>query len=164
MQGLEEYLIDEYKDRARGYVAVDFKYTHSTRIKLDKASGVSLKIDIVKVAMKFVDRGMNVLYHGSVVFENNAIPKGKEKGFVNISAKELNNKFAFAKGEVVRSIMREYIDKRNELEAKIEELEMYLGHDNDIIKPCMKGQVVKVVDSPRENAIESASKRVRFDM
>ena len=160
MQALKQYLIQEYRDKAKGYVACEFKFAHYTKIKPDKASGVSLKIDVVKVSIRFVNRDMNTLHNCSVVFENNVIPKSKEKSFINISAKELNNKFAFAKAEIVKLIMDEYIEKRDELNAKIDELKAYSGNESDIIKPSMKGEVVNVADTSRENT----TKRVQFDM
>ena len=161
MQPLKQYLIDEYKDKARDYVAVEFKFSHSTKIKSDKSSGVILKIDVVKIVMKFVDRDMNTLHNCSVVFENNVIPKSKEKCFVNISPKELNNRFAFAKPEIIKTIMQEYVEKRDEINVKIEELKTYLGNASDVITPKMKGEVVKVVD---DDADKIAKKFSNFDM
>ena len=161
MQALKEYLIYEYRDKARGYVAVEFKFAHSTKIKPDKSSGVSLKIDVVKVCLRFVDRDLNTLHNCSVVFENNVIAKNKEKSFVNISPKELNNKFAFAKSEIVKLIMQEYVEKRDEINVKINELSMFAGNATDVITPKMKGEVVKVVD---EDAVNNTPKRAHFDM
>ena len=147
MQDFKDYLIEEFKDRAKGCVAVEFKYSHSTKIKTDKASGVSLKIDVIKIILRFVDKDMNTLLNNTITFENNVIPKNKEKSFINISPKELNNRFAFAKNEIVKSIMNEYIEKRDELNTKINEIKTYSGNDNDIIKPCMKGETIKTIDN-----------------
>ena len=147
MQDFKDYLIEEFKDRAKGCVAVEFKYSHSTKIKTDKASGVSLQIDVIKIILRFVDKDMNTLLNNTITFENNVIPKNKEKSFINISPKELNNKFAFAKNEIVKSIMNEYIEKRDELNTKINEIKTYSGNDNDIIKPCMKGETIKTIDN-----------------
>lgn len=36
MDAFKEYLINEFADKAKGYVATDFKFSHSTNIKLDK--------------------------------------------------------------------------------------------------------------------------------
>ena len=161
MQALKEYLIEEYKDRVKGYVACEFKFAHYTKLKSDKASGVSLKIDVVKVAMKFYDKDLNTLLSNTITFENNVIPKSKEKSFVNISPKELNNKFAFAKSDIVKTIMSEYVEKRDELNVKISDLRTYLGNASDIIKPCMKGETVKVAEN---NNLKTATKKVQFDM
>ena len=159
MQALKEYLINEFRDKARGYVAVEFKFSHSTKIKPDKPSGVSLKIDVVKVSIRFVNRDMNTLHNCSVVFENNVIQKSKEKSFINISPKELNNKFAFAKNEIIKTIMDEYKEKRDEINVKINELSLFAGNATDVIRPKMKGETVKIADE--DNVVKKAS---RFDM
>ena len=162
MQALKDYLIDEFRDKARGYVAVEFKFTHSTKIKPDKSSSVNLKIDAVKICLKFVDRDMNTLHNCSVVFENNVIPKSKEKSFINISAKELDNRFAFAKAEIIKTIMDDYVEKRDEINTKIDELKTYLGNASDVITPKMKGKVVKIAD---DDTAKNAPKKVsKFEM
>ena len=160
MQALKQYLIEEFRDRAKGYVACEFKFSHYMKIKPDRASGISLKVDVVKICLRFVDRDMNTLYNGSVVFENNVILKSKEKSFVNISPKELNNKFAFAKAEIIKNIMDEYKDKLTELNKKINELIMYSGNASDVIKPSMKGEVVKISEDDNADMIAKKS----FDM
>ena len=40
MQSFIDYLINEYKDKVHGYVAIDTKFTHSSSIKIDKFSKV----------------------------------------------------------------------------------------------------------------------------
>ena len=162
MQALKEYLIDEFRDKANGYVAVEFKFSHSTKIKPDKPSSVNLKIDAVKICLKFVDRDMNTLHNCSVVFENNVIPKSKEKSFINISAKELDNRFAFAKAEIIKTIMDDYVEKRDEINTKIDELKTYLGNASDVITPKLKGNVVNVVDNDTVN--NTPKKGAHFDM
>ena len=127
MEALKGYLVDEFKDRAKGYVAVEFKFSHNVNIRADKKSKTPLKIDIIKISLRFVDKDMNTLHSSNVVFENNAIPKSKEKQFINISPKELNNKFCFAKSEIIRDIMNEYNHKRKELNEKIDSLKKYGG-------------------------------------
>ena len=158
MQALKDYLIDEFRDKAKNYVACEFKFVHSTKLKPDKSSSVNLKIDVVKIGLRFVDRDLNTLHNCSVVFENNVIPKSKERSFVNISPKELNNRFAFAKSEIVKSIMDEYKEKRDELNTKIEDLKTYLGNASDVIAPKMKGEIVKVVDDTANNTPKKISK------
>ena len=159
MEALKAYLIDEFKDKAKGYAAVEFKFTHSINMKVDKTSKATLKVDVVKVCLRFVDRHLNTLHTANIVFENNAIPKSKEKQFINISPKELNNKFCFAKSEIIRAMMNEYIIKRNELNEKIEGLKSYAGNENEIIDSKFKGQVVNVVESEKPT-----TKRTKFDM
>ena len=166
MLALKEYLIEEFKDRAKGYVACEFKYSHSTKIKSDKASGVSLKINVVKIGLKFVDKDMNTLLNNTITFENNVIPKNKEKSFINISPKELNNKFAFAKSEIIKTITGEYNEKLEELNAKINEIKTYTGNDSDIIKPCIKAKLALPLEVKGETVkIDDSNKRIsKFDM
>ncbi len=159
-------MIEEYKTQAKQYAAVEFKFTHTTSIKSDKRSGCVLKNDIVKVGIRFVDKDMNTLYNGSVVFENNIIPKKKEKCLINISPKELNNRFAFAKREILETIMEEYCEKRDELNRKINSLQSYYGNDGEVIDTRVKGESVHVVDV-NSNANEGElleTKKVKFDM
>ena len=157
MEALKTYLVDEFKNRAKGYVAVEFKFSHNVNVRIDKKSKIPLKIDVIKVSLRFVDKAMNTLLSSNIVFENNAIPKSKEKQFINISPKELNNKFCFAKHEIIRTIMNEYISKRDELIAKIDSLKSYAGNDNDIIDSKFKGQIVDIVDSDKPM-------KAKFDM
>ena len=157
MEALKTYLVDEFKNRAKGYVAVEFKFNHNVNVRIDKKSKTPLKIDVIKVSLRFVDKAMNTLLSSNIVFENNAIPKSKEKQFINISPKELNNKFCFAKHEIIRTIMNEYISKRDELIAKIDSLKSYSGNDNDIIDSKFKGQIVNIVDSDKPS-------KAKFDM
>lgn len=49
MNAFKDYLITEYKDKAQGFVATEFKFNHSTNIKLDKTTNKHLKIDIIKI-------------------------------------------------------------------------------------------------------------------
>ena len=162
MESLKSYLIDEFKDRAKGYVAVEFKFTHSVTMRNDKLTKTPLKVDIVKVSLRFVDRDMNTLNSSNIVFENNAIQKSKEKQFVNISPKELNNKFCFAKHEIIRLIMNEYTNKRDELNVKIESLKSYAGNEKDIIDSTFKGEVVNVVENDKPK--DKPTKKAKFDM
>ena len=162
MESFKAYLIDELKDKAKGFVGVEFKFTHSVSMKNDKTTKIPLKVDVVRVSLRFVDKDLNTLHTANIAFENNAIKKSKEKQFVNISPKELNNKFCFAKSEIIRTIMNEYTSKRNELNEKIELLKSFAGNDNEVIDTKFKGKVVNVVDN--DKPIEKPSKKVRFDM
>ena len=159
MESFKQYLIDEYKERAKGFVAVEFKFGHGVNVKKDKETNTLLKIDIIKVSIRFVDKDMLTLFTTSISFENNTVPKSKHKQFVNISPKELNNKFGFAKNEIIRTIMTEYVLKRDELNDKINNLQTYLGNDNDVIKPEFKSEVVNVVDVD-----DKPIKKPKFDM
>lgn len=156
MEALKSYIIDEFKGKAKGYVAVEFKFTHHVNMRMDKSTKTLLKIDVVKVSLRFVDKDLNTLYTTNVLFENNAIQKSKEKQFINISPKELNNKFCFAKHEIIRAIMNEYAHKRQELNEKIDSLKSYAGNDNDVIDSRFKGEVVNIAATEK--------KKARFEM
>ena len=122
MNAFKDYLITEYKDKAQGFVATEFKFTHSTNIKLDKTSNKHLKIDIIKVTLKLFDKDLNQLHTASISFENNVIPKTKAKQLINISPIELENKFGFAKHEICNEIYKELKEKGEDCDLdKIEE-------------------------------------------
>ena len=159
MESFKEYLINEFKDRVKGFVGVEFKFSHGVNMRTDNVTKIPLKVDVVKVSLRFVDKDLNTLLSSNVVFENNAIQKSKEKQFINISPKELNNKFCFAKSEIIRTIMNEYINKRDELNEKIDSLKSYAGNDNEVIDSRFKGDVVNVVEKEVK-----PSKKVRFEM
>ena len=63
---------------------------------------------------------MNKLYGATISFENNLLNKSQAKKLVNIAPKELENKFASAKNEICNVILRELLDKRKELNEKID--------------------------------------------
>ncbi len=169
MLAFKEYLIEEYKTQAKQYAAVEFKFAHSTNVKTDKRSGCVLKNDIVKVGIRFVDKDMNTLFSGNIAFVNNVIEKKKEKCFINISPKELNNRFAFAKREILETIMNEYCEKRDELNRKINQLQLYCGNEGDIIDGRVKGESIRIVDvNSKSNESNDGElqkmKKVKFDM
>ena len=155
MEAFKSYLIEEFKDKAKGYVAVEFKFNHSTNIKLDKPKpkGLSpdgrssklLSIDIIKVNVKFVDKEMHQLYSSIVTFENNSLTKANAKKLINISPKELENKFMLARNDICKSVLNDLVDKSNELNTKIDSLKSYIGVDG-IIPDQFKGEVIHVVD------------------
>ena len=97
MEAFKAYLIDEYKEKVKGFVATEFKFTHSSNVKVDKKSEVTLTLDIIKVALTFYDKDINKLLTSTLSFENNALTKTMAKKLVNISSKELENRFSAAK-------------------------------------------------------------------
>ena len=145
MDAFRDYLITEYKNQAKGFVAVEFKFAHSVNLKADKATKTPLRVDIIKVNMKFVDRNLDVLHTASIQFENNVIPKAKAKQLVNIAPKELEVKFGFAKKEICKLISNELNEKLSELKLKLNNLESYVG-SSGIIPTEFKGELVKVED------------------
>ena len=146
MEGFKSYIIDEFKDKAKGYVATEFKFTHSTNIKIDKKSNIPIKSDIIKVNVKFVDKDMNQLHSAIVTFENNIITKANAKKLINISPKELENKFMVARKDICSIIMNEYCDKLGDLNSKIDGLKNYVGVDG-VIPSAFKGESIQIVDA-----------------
>ena len=157
MNNFKEYLIQEYREKAKGFAAVETKFSHSFTIKTEAKSGVVRKNDSIKVAMKFVDKELNVLYTASVVFENNLIPRRLHKSFVNISPKELENKFNAAKDDICREILKDYTEKKKELEDKIKSLKSYNNVSVGVIPAQFKGESINILDP-------NGAKKEHFDM
>ena len=151
MENFKNYLISEYKEKAKGFVAVDTKFSHSNCLKIDKKTKKTLKKDIIKVSIKFFNKDLKLLYTANLQFENNILPKSKAETLINISPKELENKFAFAKKEICEEIYKELKEKQDEIQLKIENLAQYIGKEG-IIPSEFKGETIKVVENtPEEN-------------
>lgn len=158
MNNFKEYLIQEYREKAKGFVAVEMKFSHSFTVKTEAKSGVVRRNDFIKVAMKFVDKELNVLYTASVIFENNLIPKRLHKSFVNISPKELENRFSVAKDDICREILKDYTEKKKELEEKIKSLKNYCNVSIGVIPAEFRGESINILEQ-NEN-----TKKQIFDM
>lgn len=139
----ENYIVSEYSDRAKGYAAVEFKYSHNCTNKYVKNR--LLRCDIIKVNVLFVDKSMRKIYCDSITFENNALIKSKVKSLINISPKELENKFNCAKCDICKCIMNDYNDKKNSINEKISNLQKYIN-TNGIIPTEFKGECINIVD------------------
>lgn len=157
MDAFKNYIIDEYRNKAKGFVATEFKFSHSVNLKIDKKSNVPLKNNIIKVKVTFIDKDMNTLLTTNITFENNILNKTCAKKLVNIAPKELENRFNAAKKQIVSLIMNEYCDHLNEIETKINDLKTYYGGEG-IIPTEFKGEQVTVAG---ENEEKSKNK---FDM
>ena len=143
----KEYLTQEYREKAKGFVAVETKFTHTFNIKTDSKNEIVRRNDFIKVSLKFVDKDMNPLFNTFIVFENNLIPKRFHKSFINISPKELENRFNIAKNEICREILNEYIEKKNELETKIKNLKNYNNVSLSVIPSEFRGESISIVNS-----------------
>lgn len=167
MNNFKEYLVQEYHQKAKGFVAVEMKFSHSFTVKTEAKSGVVRRNDLIKVAMKFVDKEMNVLYTASIVFENNLIPKRLHKSFVNISPKELENRFNVAKDDICREILKDYTEKKKELEDKIKNLKSYNNVSVGVIPAQFKGESINIVESNGtygDFSYAGGAKKEHFDM
>ena len=158
MNQFKDYLIQEYKEKAKGFVAVEIKFSHSFNIKNDSKNGIIRKNNIIKTSLKFVDKDLNPLFTTSVVFENNLIPKRLHKGFVNISPKELENRFNLAKNEICRQILNDYVEKKNDLDEKISNLKSYNNVSVGVIPSEFKGENISII---KQHEIQ---KKNNFDM
>ena len=159
MNQFKDYLVQEYREKAKGFVAVETKFSHTFNIKTDAKSGVVQRNNYIKVSLKFVDKELNPLFNASIVFENNMIPKRLHKSFINISPKELENKFNVAKNEIRDLIASDYLCKKKELDDKLANLTKYLGTPRtNIIPTQFSGESIQIVDS-NEN-----TKKTSFDM
>lgn len=143
VDSFKDYVIDEYKPLAKGYVGAEFKFNYSSKVKIDKRSNVPLVINVVKVAVKLFDKDMNVLVAKAITFENNVLNKTSKKALINIAPGELENKFNLALGEISKIIMNEYVEKLDSVQKQIQRLSQYVGVKG--ITPAeFKGERVQV--------------------
>ena len=100
----------------------------------------------INVAVKFFDKDLHLLHGDTLKFVNNVLNKKKADSLVNISPKELENRFNEARREIVAEIQKEYLEKRNDIDEKINSLMTYENitvKDHDIIKSAYKGELIQ---------------------
>ena len=171
MKAFKDYVIEEYKGTAENYVAVEFRFSHtvSERVNKGKVEGETMKVvkvDSIKVTIRFYDKDMQLLSSRMLTFENNEVPKSISKKLINISPDELANKFMSAKGEICNVILNEYKNKREECSNKMTCLLEYVntsGNKNDVTPQEFKGESIQVVETPKE-AKPKNKKVKKFDM
>ena len=159
MQALKDYIISEYKEKVQNFVGTEFKFSHSVNFKQDKASDNKLKIDLIKIAVKFYDKDMNMLLAKLLTFENNELMNNCSKKLINIIPAELTNKFNAAKTEISKVIFEEYANKRKEINERIKDIGEYVGGRMEVIPDQFKGEKVTLVE---EN--QPVKKKKNFDM
>ena len=123
MDSFKNYVISEY--RVEGFTSVSFKFTHSLSTKLDKKSGKELNNHAINVTVQFFDKDLNLLRKSSLKFVNNVLGKKQASELVNISPKELENRFNAARREIVGEILKEYMEKKALIDAKMFDLRLY---------------------------------------
>lgn len=161
METFKAYLIDEFKDQAKGYAAVEFKFGHTSNVKIDRKTNISLKNEVIKVNIKFVDKNMCVLKTATISFENNLLPKIQAKKLINIAPKELENRFNAARRSICNEILEDLVKKCNDLSSKISDLKNYIGVDG-IIPSEFKGENISIAN---ESDIKLEVKnKVHYDM
>lgn len=170
MEEFKDYIISEYKPSAPCYVAAEFKFAYSTKIKIDKKSGVSIVVNIIKVGVKLYDKDMNVLVSKTITFENNVLSKTCAKRFVNISPAETENKFNAALTEISDVILGDYVDKLDNVQTQIHNMNRYVGREG-ITAGKFKGERIQIVSGKDDGTAEGGmdgdgyrKKKVVFDM
>ncbi len=159
MQAFKDYVIQEFKEDAEGYVGTEFKFSHNFNIKTDKKTETTLRTDIIKCAIKFYDKDMNLLLSKNIQFENNDLPKSIAGKLINISPDELVNRFNNAKGEIHKVIVDEHNVKREEINNKLKELAVYAERFGDVIPSQFKGEQITVIEDK-----EPKKKNKKYDM
>ena len=145
MQAFKDYAVSEY--RIENVASISFKFNQSLKVTIDKKSGKALNNHTVNVAIKFFDRDLNLLHSDTLKFVNNVLDKKKADSLVNISPKELENRFNSARRDIVAEIHKEYQTKRREIDDKITSLMMYENvaiNNHDVIPSAYKGELVQI--------------------
>ena len=147
MLAFKNYVINEYK--IENIASVSFKFTHSLTTSIDKKTNEVMNKHTINVAIKLFDKDLNLLHSDSLKFVNNVLNKKKADSLVNISPKELENRFNEARREIVAEIQKEYLEKRKDIDEKINSLMTYENitvKDHDIIQSAYKGELVQKAD------------------
>ena len=139
MNQFKEYLLSEYQ--VKNAKAIKFSFSHSQTIKKTTIN------DVITVRIKFFDENANTIQSNSITFENNIIPNAKEKSLINISSKELNNRFGAAKQEICSIIKQEYMAKIDEFNEKLNKLQQYCpSNSNTIIPQKFEGESITLTN------------------
>ena len=117
MIAFKDYVINEYK--VENCASTSFKFSHSLKPSIDKKTNKAMNTHTVNVEVKLFDKDLNLLHKDSLRFTNNVLNKKKAESLVNISPIELENRFNAARREIVCEIQKEYLEKRNDIENKI---------------------------------------------
>ena len=155
MIAFKDYVINEYK--VENCASTSFKFSHSLKPSIDKKTNKAMNTHTVNVEVKLFDKDLNLLHRDSLRFTNNVLNKKKAESLVNISPIELENRFNAARREIVCEIQKEYLEKRNDIENKINSLMMYENvgvKDNDIISSAYKGELVQMKDANNKQVFD----------
>ena len=107
MNSFEEYLLKEYQ--TANVVCVSFKYSHSAKEKIDKASKVPIINNTINVKVDCYDDKHNLLASHTEKFIDGEIHRTKNNPLINIAPAEINNRFASVKQDIANRIMSEYL-------------------------------------------------------
>ena len=142
MQHFKDYVVSEYK--VEGTTSILFKFAHSLSVKLDKKTKKPLNNHTINCTVQFYDKDLNLLHKASIKFINNVLNKNDAKKLINISPKELENRFNAARREIVSEIQKDYIEKRNDIDQKIYALSLYESVNVDVIPDEFKGELIQM--------------------
>ena len=132
MNAFEAYLLKEYQ-LSQNAVCNKFTYSHSTKQKIDKLSKKPLINNIINVKIESYDDKHNLLGSHTEKFIDGQIQRTKQNKLINISPAELNNKFSFAKSQIVHVIVADYNNKLKDIQEKINEINAY--HHISVVIP-----------------------------
>lgn len=149
MQSFKDYIIQEFN--VDGTTSILFRFTHSLTVKIDRKTKKPLNNHTITTQVQFYDRDLSLLRRETLKFVNNVLSKKDSERLVNIAPKELENRFNFARKEIVQEIQREYIDKINEINEKICALNLYENvNTNEVICSEFKGELVQINDGAKQ--------------
>ena len=155
LNAFESYLLDEYKDS--NVVCTAFKYSHTTKQKIDKVSKVPLTNNVINVKIDCYDDKHNLIASHTEKFIDGEVQRAKNKELVNIAPAELNNRFAAAKQCIANRIMSEYLVKLNDIQEKINSLNAYVHVNADDVIPN------EFVNEPSVGVGDGKSKNKHFE-
>ena len=146
MEAFRDYVKAEYNN-VQGYVSTQFTFTHTSTVKIDKASQRPVVQHTISVRVQFYDKDMNLLHKAAIKFVNNKLPKKAKESLVNISPDELENRFMAARREIVEEIFMDYDTKRRLIDIKIEALQQYLPDASlNVIPEEFNGERIQIAD------------------
>lgn len=149
MQSFKDYIISEFN--VSGTTSILFKFSHSLTEKKDKKTKHTLNYHTITVQVHFYDKDLNLLLKESLKFVNNLLAKKDEQRLVNIAPKELENRFNFARREIVGEIVHDLHEKVNDISDKLTALELYdSGTNNNIIPSEFKGEVIQIAEEKQK--------------
>ena len=124
MNAFEAYLLKEYQ-LPSNVCCNKFSYSHSTKQKIDKDSKRPIINNVIGVKIESYDEKHNLISSHSEKFIDGHIHRTKQNKLINISPDELNNKFSFAKSQIVQVIFNDYSNKLKDIQSKIDEINAY---------------------------------------
>lgn len=101
----------------------------------------------ITITLKFYDRNNELLNSKSIKFTNNQLSKSQQKLFKNISYKEIENNFLYARDY----ILSELISKNNDEIVRMKT-------ENEGLQSMMNNKFVQSVITPKTNGNENHAK------